>query len=133
MYLVNLDLLTQMGYSSDYLYQKVNDGTFTVDTVLELSEQVASDINGYDMYGYAGTSFGLFQFLTGAGQRGIYLTDSGFDFDVYSDLTGEILDIAYQFRQNSYVNADDWSGCGIFQSGNALFTALSGRMKGMEG
>jgi len=137
--LVNNEMLVDLGYDANYIYDKVNDGTWTIDVVFDMIEGVASDLNTdgkldyNDRLGFSGQPYAPCYFFPAAGLKGTYLTDEGFAFDYGTDYAVEvvdrIMDLVYH-KDAWYDYGEAWAhSFDAFWAGNALFMGFASEIR----
>jgi len=98
-WLVNNDMLIDLGYEANYLYDKVNNYDWTVADVLSMIENTYSDTNRDgnvdigDTFGIAGACGSINPLYVSCGLIGTYLTDDGFAFDYGTDKSIEVFNM----------------------------------------
>jgi hypothetical protein len=106
-WLVNNDMLVDLGYDANYLYDKVENYDWTVADVLEIIEGTYSDTNGDgnvdigDTFGIAGACGSINPLYVSCGLIGTYLTDDGFAFDYGTDKSYEVFDMIFNMTTNN--------------------------------
>ncbi len=131
---VNNDILTNLYNDVNYVYNLVDNGGWTVEVLFRMMEGQYEDVNkdnvmdANDYYGYAGspgTGLGIF---TGAGLKGSYITDSGWEFDYATDKAVRVFGTIEQFVKMPELYNKEWNQ-NIFQSGRALFRSSGSELR----
>ncbi|MBQ4064632.1 MAG: hypothetical protein IJD10_00880 [Clostridia bacterium] len=140
--LINNDMLVDLGYEETYVYDKVNNGTWTIDTVFDMIEGVADDLNSdgtidfNDRVGFTGQPYGPCGFFPAAGLRGTYLTDEGFAFDYGTDYAIEVVDRILDLVEHPdtwFAPNSDWTeSFTAFWNGNALFMGYASEIRALN-
>ena len=131
---VNNDLLKDLNYDPNYVYDRVDNGTWTYDVLVQMIEGQNEDLNQdgkydtNDYYGFVGTPYSPMQFYHGAGIRGSYVDDDGWHFDYDSDRAVKVIDTIYTFVNKPEVYVKEWTNV-IFNSGHALFTTSGSELR----
>jgi hypothetical protein len=120
-------MLIDLGHEPDYLFGLVESGDWTIAVVEELIEGTYKDLNANgekdltDVYGMGGTTGAFCPLYPGAGLKGTFYTEDGFDFDYGTDFSFEVYDKILALKTSADVFCIDWIG-DPWMSGNALFT-----------
>ncbi|MBP5255964.1 MAG: hypothetical protein J6Z80_02800 [Clostridia bacterium] len=131
---VNLDILNDLNYDTNYVYDLVNNGTWTVENMFRMMEGQYEDVNkddvmdANDYYGYAGTPGSGLGIFTGAGLKGSYITDSGWEFDYATDKAVRVFDTIERFVKMPELYNTEWNQT-IFQDGRALFRSSGSELR----
>ena len=137
-WLVNNDMLIDLGYEPDYLYDKVENYDWTVADVLEIIENTYSDTNSDslidmgDTFGIAGPCGVLNPLYVASGLIGTYITDDGFAFDYGTDKSYEVFATIQDIMMNNpnvYVD-EGWPALADmpWMNGRSLFTCNSSEL-----
>ncbi len=142
MWLVNNEMLTELGYEETYLYDKVNDGTWTLDVVFEMIEGVRSDLNGdgiydyNDRWGFSGQPYAPCYLYPAAGLRGAYIGENGFEFDYGTDYAIEVVDRILDLVEHEdtwFDYSEGWLNSFVsFWNGNSLFMGYASEIRALE-
>jgi ABC-type glycerol-3-phosphate transport system substrate-binding protein len=130
-WLVNDDMLADLGYASNYLFEKVESGDWNLSVVWDMIDGVAVDVNAdgvedrTDKYGIGGDTGSLSPLWPAAGLKGCYYTEDGFEFDYGTDFSFEVYNEILELKTSPDVFGNDW-GNDPWLLGNALFT-MSGQ------
>ena len=135
--LINNDMLVDLQYSATYVYDKVNDGTWTYEVFAGMIDGLWNDLNGDgqgdlgDIFGLQGTPSSLMYLYPAAGLKGTYLTDDGFAFDYGTDYSFEVFDAIMDLKESKdvYCVAYEWDG---FKAGRALFTGYASEINQLQ-
>jgi len=137
--LVNNDMLVDLGYDVNYVYDKVNNGTWTIDAVFDIIEGVASDLNSdgvidfNDRVGFSGQPYAPCYFFPAAGLKGTYLTDEGFAFDYGTDYAVEVVERILDLARHSdtwFAPNSDWTeSFTTFWAGHSLFMGFASEIR----
>ena len=118
-YLFNKKMIADL--SLDDPYKLVRDGTWTIDKMLEMSRDVAHDLDGdglmgiHDRYGYAGETYNLYIGLLSAGHQ--FFKKNNEDLPEYAGLDNAGINSFEKLMtllgdKNLVLRADDWYGSG---------------------
>ena len=118
-YLFNKKMVADL--SLDDPYKLVREGTWTIDKMLEMSKDVAHDLNGDgkmgidDRYGYAGESYNLYIALLSAGHQ--FFKKNNNDLPEYAGLDNASINSFEKLMsmlgdKNLVLRADDWYSSG---------------------
>ncbi len=124
---VNEDMLVNLNYDENYLYDLVDDGSWTLDVIFRMMDGLHEDLNHdgimdiNDRYGFSGMPGTPLHFFSGAGLRGSYITDNGWEFDYGSDKAIKVVDRLKTFCDSPDTYLKEWT-YDPFLKGNALFT-----------
>ncbi len=135
MWLYNKDIMTDLGYEENYLYDKVDSGEWTYSLAMDLINAYSQDVNGdgvkdlTDQYGFSGAPF---FFYPAAGLKGTYFTEDGFTFDYGTDLANEVMqeigDLVESYR---YMGGD--YAYDIFFENKTLFCSWAMEIRALQG
>ncbi len=137
MWLVNNEMLVDLGYDANYLYDKVNDGTWTFDVATRMIENLYSDINTDgvpnigDTFGFASTPYGLCYLYPAAGLKGTVLGEEGFEFDYGTDYAVEVMDKIVELVKSDDVYNREWDNT-PWESGRSLFTCWASEIRALR-
>jgi hypothetical protein len=135
--LINNDMLVDLKYDPNYVYDKVDNGTWTFGVLSDMVEGLWTDVNADgkadmgDQFGLQGTPFTPCYLYPAAGVKGTYLTDDGFEFDYGTDYSLEVYDAIRAFRDSSDVYCEEWSWDG-FRAGRALFAGYASEINQLQ-
>jgi hypothetical protein len=125
-WMVNDDMLVDLGYEPDFLFEKVESGDWNLPLIWDMIEGVAVDVNGdgvedvTDKYGIGSDCWQLAPLWPAAGLKGCYYTEEGFEFDYGTDYSYEVFNEILELQRSPDVK---FSGDGdAWFYGNALFT-----------
>ncbi len=143
MIVVNNDMLKDLGYAENYLYDMVNNGTWTIEVIFDMIEGVASDLDGngvadtyMDKWGFSGQPYAPCYLYPGAGLKGTYLTDDGFAFDYGTDYSYEVMNRILDLVEHPDVYLDygeNWAhSFDAFFAGNSLFLGYASEIRQLQ-
>ncbi len=136
-WIVNNDMLVDLGYEEDHIYNMVNDGTWTFDAAFAMTDGLYEDLNGNgeadlgDKFGFSSIEYGLTPLWSATGLRGTILTESGFEFDYGSDFSFEVLERILEFAEDPDVYVKEWSH-EPFENGRSLFDMWSHELRALK-
>jgi len=140
--LVNKDMLVDLGYDENYLYEKVEDGTWTLDVIFEMIDGLSSDLNSdgvmdhNDRWGLSGQPVAARYLFPAAGLKGTYLTEDGFAFDYGTDYAVEVMERIFDLYEHPdtwYDHGENWSNAFTsFWAGNSLFTCYASAIRVLQ-
>ncbi len=126
-WMVNDDMMIDLGYERDYLFNKVESGDWNLSVVWDMIEGVAVDVNQdgvedvNDIYGIGANCWQLAPLYPAAGLKGCYYTEDGFEFDYGTDYSYEVFNEILELQRSPDVKFDGDDDAWFV--GNALFTA----------
>ena len=132
--LFNKDMLTDLQYAENYLYEKVENGEWTLDLVFDMIDGTWVDVNADgqadlgDKFGFHGTPMGPCYFYPAAGLKGTYLTDDGFAFDYGTDFSFEVINRVIDLVDNENTYFAEWDYYSNFVEGRSLFSAYASEL-----
>jgi hypothetical protein len=125
-WMVNDEMLVDLGYEADFLFEKVESGDWNLPLIWDMIEGVAVDVNGdgvedvTDKHGIGSDCWQLAPLWPAAGLKGCYYTEDGFEFDYGTDYSYEVFNEILELQRSPDVK---FSGDGdAWFYGNALFT-----------
>ncbi|MBR5767586.1 MAG: hypothetical protein IKX86_02775 [Clostridia bacterium] len=138
-FLVNKDELVNHNYASDYIYTLVDSGEWVFDKLFEMVEGLYVDLDHdqtyseNDYYGFSADPYGMVYEYPGAGLKGTYLTDSGFEFDFGTTRAVSVVDKICDFLQKPEVWCKEWGKRPVmFFAGNSLFCSWASELRGLN-
>jgi hypothetical protein len=84
-----------------------------------------------DKFGIGGHPYSLCYLYTSSGQRGVYITDTGFENDYGTDRSLEVYNRVIDLWDNPNVYVKEWD-TDIFHSGRALFTGWTSEIRALQ-
>jgi hypothetical protein len=135
--LINNDMLVDLNYDANYVYDKVNDGTWTYSVFADMIDGLWEDLNGDgkgdlgDKFGLQGTPYSLSYLYPAAGLKGTYMTDDGFAFDYGTDYSFEVFDAIMDLKESEDVYCVDFEW-DTFRAGRALFTGYASEINQLQ-
>ncbi len=141
-WLVNNEMLVDLGYGETYLYDKVNEGSWVLEDVFTMIEGLRSDLNTdgvydhNDRWGFSGQPYAACGLFPAAGIRGTILTEDGFVFEYGSDYAVEVVDRLLDLVEHE----DTWFDYGEawresftpFWNGNSLFLSYASEIRALN-
>ncbi len=131
---INNDLLEDLKYDKNYVYDLVDNGGWTYDVMLQMINGQSEDLNQdgimdrQDYYGFSGTPYSAMGFFHGTGLKGSYITDDGWEFDYDSDKAVSAIDRIFTFVNRPDVYVKEWQN-DVFNSGHSLFTTSGSELR----
>ena len=129
-FIVNRERLVNLNYANDYIYNLVDNKEWYFDKVFEMIEGQTEDldhdgdIDDYDYYGFTGNPYSACYFFPGAGLKGAYLGNDGFEFDYGTPRARTVMDKIETFVRKPEVWVKEWNQEGhMLFEGHCLFSA----------
>jgi len=133
-WMVNDDMMIDLGYAPDYLFEKVENYEWTVAVLEDMIEGTYVDVNYdgekdlNDIYGVGGMTGAFCNLYPGAGLKGTFYTEDGFEFDYGSDFSLTVYNKILELKTGPDVFCIDWVG-DPWLTGNALFTSFGSEIQ----
>ena len=135
--LINNDMLVDLNYDANYVYDMVNNGTWTFDAFSDMISGLYTDMNGDktpdlgDKFGLQGQPYSLAYLYPAAGLKGMYLGEEGFEFDYGTDYSFEVFDAIMDLKESQDVYCVDYE-YDAFKAGRALFTGYASEINQLQ-
>jgi hypothetical protein len=133
-WMVNDDMMIDLGYDPNYLFDKVENFDWTVAVIEDMIEGTYVDVNAdgekdlNDIYGVGGMTGAFCNLYPGAGLKGTYYTETGFEFDYGTEFSYTVYNKILELKTGPDVFCIDWIG-DPWLTGNALFTSFGSEIQ----
>ncbi|MBO4413158.1 MAG: hypothetical protein J5830_00485 [Clostridia bacterium] len=133
---LNREKLVDIGYENNYVYDLVDKKEWYFDDVFRLIEGQTEDLDrdgdmdDNDYYGFAGNPYGACFFFPGAGLKGVYLGNDGFEFDYGTLRARAVIDKIETFVRKPEVWVKEWNMHDhMLFAGHCLFSAWGSEIR----